>query len=244
MSKTSVKKTSVSKGANSVQNLEAMTKNQGVMMSSFRQDTLIVGDGSAGTGKTLLACWWAAKQLVEHKKKVILIRAYQPLAKRTIGFLPGTAEEKLAGYYKQLIDYMVEFLGKGVYDCAIKNGNISLVSLEEIRGRSWDDATVIIDESQNLFVEEVQALTTRVGNNTQMIMIGDASGLQSDVKGLNGLVYLEKLVEKYGIEDVGFVKFTKDDVVRSGFVKNIVFALEDEFYADREGRGIVSTMKG
>lgn len=225
--------------------LQPLNQHQGDFIDALRYDTVIIGEGSAGVGKTMLACWWASKKLFYgDAKKVVLLRAYQPLAGRSIGLLPGTAEEKLMPYYQQMIDYFEDFLGVAQTEIALKAGNISICSLETIRGRSWDNAIVIVDEAQNLYVQEVQALVTRLGENSQMILCGDDSGLQSDIKNkMNGLTYLRKLVEKYQIPEVSFIKFNKDDVVRSGITKSFVFALEDEFNLDKQGKGIL-TEKG
>lgn len=210
--------------------LAPLNANQSKLFEALKYNTLVVAQGSAGTGKTIVACWHAARKLF-HKdiKKIVLIRAYQPLAGRSIGFLPGSLEEKLTPFYQQMLDYLEDFLGKGAVEVALKNKDIEICSLETIRGRSWDDSIIIVDEGQSLYVPEVQALVTRIGNNSQMIICGDNSGLQSDVKGvMDGLTYLNKLIEKYEIEDTSFVTFGVDDIVRSGITKEFVIALERE----------------
>lgn len=210
--------------------LHPMNDNQKDLLDSFKQDTIVVAAGSAGTGKTMLACWHAAKRLhYGDIKKVVLIRAYQPLAGRSIGFLPGSLEEKLMPYYQQMIDYFEDFLGKASTEIHLKQGTIEICSLETIRGRSWDRTIVIVDESQSLWVPEIQALTTRIGEGSQMIFCGDNSGVQTDVRnGMDGLTYLEKLVQRYMIPEVSFVKFSTDDIVRSGVTKEFVVAFERE----------------
>lgn len=211
--------------------LHPKTENQRKFMQAMRENKLVIGKGCAGTGKTLLACWWAANEFINHRcKKIVLLRAYQPLAGRSIGFKPGTHEEKLYGFYVQLIEYLEDFMGKGAVEIAMRNKEIELGDLEVIRGRSWDNNTIVItDESQNLFVPEIQALVTRLGEDSQMICIGDDSGFQTDVKkGKNGLDYLVEVVEKYQVNDIGIVSFGHDDIVRSGMVKDFVIAFEKE----------------
>lgn len=217
-------------------------ENQRVLLDAFQYDQLVVAQGSAGTGKSILSVWHAAKQLQSKKvKKVILIRAYQPLAGRSIGMLPGTASEKLMPFYQQLIDYFEDFLGKATTEIHLKNDTIEICSLETIRGRSWDDAIIIIDEAQCLFVPEVQALVTRVGENSQIIFCGDDTGMQTDVKnGMNGLRYLRKLTDKYNISSSSFVNFTREDICRSGLTKEFVIAFEEEMLEDERGTAIVS----
>lgn len=215
-------------------NLFPMNDKQGELLEALKYNTLVVARGSAGTGKTLLAVWHAAKKLhYGDIKKVVLIRAYQPLAGRSIGFLPGTAEEKLLPFYQQMIDYFEDYLGKATTEIHLKNKTIEICSLETIRGRSWNESIIIVDESQGLFAAEVQALTTRVGTDSQIIFCGDNTGPQTDVKkGMDGLTYLENICKKYSISDCSFTSFTRDDVVRSGLTKEFVIAYEDEIEAE------------
>ena len=203
---------------------------QSNLLEALKYSTLVVAQGSAGTGKTLIACHHAAKKLhYGDIRKVVLIRAYQPLAGRSIGFLPGTLDEKLIPYYQQMIDYFEDYLGKASTEIHLKNKTIEICSLETIRGRSWENSIIIVDEAQSLFVPEVQALVTRIGEGSQMIFCGDNSGTQTDVKnGLDGLSYLYKLVDKYTINEVSFINFTRDEIVRSGITKEFVVAFEEE----------------
>jgi phosphate starvation-inducible PhoH-like protein len=222
--------------------LFAMNPKQEELLEALKYNTLVVAKGSAGTGKTLLACWNSAKKLhYGDIKKVVLIRAYQPLAGRSIGFLPGTAEEKLIPFYQQMLDYFEDYLGKASTEIHVKNKTIEICSLETIRGRSWNDAIIIVDESQNLYVPEVQALVTRVGTNSQIVFCGDNTGPQTDVKkGMDGLTYLEKVCKKYNISDCSFTNFTREDVVRSGLTKEFVIAFEEEIDAEKLNKGIVN----
>jgi len=215
--------------------LHAMNDKQSDLLEALKYCTLVVAKGSAGTGKTLLAVHHAAKKLhYGDIKKVVLIRAYQPLAGRSIGFLPGSADEKLLPFYQQMIDYFEDYLGKATTEIHLKNKTIEICSLETIRGRSWNDSIIIVDESQNLYVPEVQALTTRVGNDSQIIFCGDNTGPQTDIKkGMDGLTYLEKICKKYSIQDCSFIAFTREHVVRS------VIAFEDEIEAEFDKSSIL-----
>lgn len=217
-------------------------ESQATLLESLKYSTVVVAQGSAGTGKTYLACHHAARKLhYGDVKKVILLRCYQPLAGRTIGFIPGDADQKLTPFYQQMIDYFEDFLGKASTEIHIKNKTIELCSLETIRGRSWNNAIVIIDEAQGLFVAEVQALMTRLGEDSQMIVCGDNSGIQSDVvNGMDGLNYLGKIVQRYSIPDVEFVTFTRDDICRSGITKSFVVAFEEELLLEGTTKSLVS----
>ena len=222
--------------------LHPKSENQKLFFESLKYDTISAASGVSGVGKTLAACWHAAKKLhYGDVKKVVLIRAYQPLAGRTIGLLPGDANTKLLPFYQQMIDYFEDFLGKATTDIHLAHGAIEICSLETIRGRSWENTISVIDEAQNLFIPEVQALVTRIGEGSQMIFCGDDSGFQTDVKnGMNGLRYLRKLVERYNIPEVTFVDFTREDICRSGITKEFVIAFESELEADANGTAIVS----
>ena len=222
---------------NQFPSLNPMNDKQKDLQEALKYNTIVVAQGSAGVGKTLLACYHAAKKLhYGDIKKIILIRAYQPLAGRTIGMLPGDADQKLLPFYQQMIDYFEDFLGKATTEIHVKNKTIEICSLETIRGRSWSDAIIIVDESQSLFVPEVQALTTRIGENAQMIFCGDNTGNQTDVKnGMDGLTYLNKIVQKYNIPDCQFITFTRDQICRSDVVRDFVIAYEEEMIADEKG---------
>lgn len=211
------------------------------LQEGLKFNSLVVAAGSSGVGKTLMATYHAARKLhFGDIKKIILIRAYQPLAGRTTGFLPGTLEEKLIPYYAQMLAYLEDALGKGSVEVALKSKTIEICSLETIRGRSWDDAIVLVDEAQGLFPMEVQALCTRIGENCQLIFMGDNSGVQTDNhKGMSGLDYLARIVQKYNIEDCCFVQFTKEHVERGSLTKSFVFAFEDEYLLDLKGEGII-----
>jgi len=220
-----------------------MNAKQSELLEALKYNTLINASGSAGTGKSLLSVWHAAKRLhYGDIKKVVLIRAYQPLAGRSIGFLPGSQDEKLLPFYQQLIDYFEDYLGKASTEIHIKNKTIEICSLETIRGRSWTDCIIIVDEAQNLFIPEVQALVTRIGLNSQMIFCGDNSGVQTDVKNsMDGLTYLDALTKKYYISDYTKIQFTPEDIVRSGITKEFVLAFETEAQQDLLGTSIISS---
>lgn len=210
------------------------TQGQVNLTEALKNNAMVIAEGVAGTGKTFVACGHAASRLINNDvSKIILIRAYQPLAKRTIGFIPGTLEEKLLPYYIQMIEYLEDFLGKENVALWLKSGKIEICSLETVRGRSWQNSVIIVDESQNLFCEEVEALTTRLGENCQMIFCGDDSGTQTDVTGKNGLSYLKEIVKKHNISDCACICFKPEDIVRSGIVKQFVLA----YLAEAENKG-------
>ena len=134
-----------------------------------------------------------------------------------------------------MISYLKDFLTPARVDIWLKSGVIEICSLETIRGRSWDYATVIVDESQNLYAEEVQALTTRIGEGSQMIFLGDDSGVQTDVKNKkDGLSYLLGIVDKYDIPNVGITYLGYEDILRHDIVREFVIAFDKEQIEEKE----------
>lgn len=196
-------------------------------LKSMRQNIITIGTGSAGTGKSYLACRYAASELLAGKiRKIIITRPYVAVSNRTTGYKPGEDLDKLRPFVLPLLGYLSEVLGKGmVEEQLFLADKIELAPLESIRGRNFEDAILIVDEAANTTVGEIQALTTRIGENCRIFCIGDCA--QSDTRE-NGLKWFEDLVIKHYIPDVGVVRFNHDDIVRSEMVKQLVIAFERE----------------
>lgn len=181
-------------------------------IDALRSAPQVIVTGPAGTGKTYLAATKAA-QLYQTNKidKIILTRPNVPTG-RSIGFFPGTLEEKMAPWVIPFTDVLTKHLGEDAMACAVKNGNLQIVPFEVIRGRTFDDAFVILDEAQNTTVQEIKAFLTRVGENSQVIVNGDIA--QSDLRGDSGLKKIIDLIDTYKLP-VPVIEFGIDDVVRS-----------------------------
>lgn len=182
-------------------------------------------------GKTLIACWWAANQVADKKyKKIVIGRVHTPLANRTVGHRQGNLLDKLKQFHLPMIEYLSDIFGREAVMLQLEKdtGYIELADIESIRGRSFPEGTiVIIDEGQLLFPEEVKAITTRMGEGSKLILCGDP--VQKDVLDAKcGLMYLERIIAKYRIKDCCVVKFTVDDIVRSGITKDFVIAYQKE----------------
>lgn len=201
--------------------------NQELFLQSMRKNIITVGSGSSGTGKSYLACRYAASELMAGNiQKIVITRPYVAVAGRTTGFKPNTDIEKLRAFVLPMLGYLSEVLGKGMVEQHIQMADkIELAPLESIRGRNFDNAIIISDESSNMTIGEIQALATRLGQNTRWVCIGDNA--QTDTRH-NGLKWFEELVQKHEISNVGIVKFNHDDIVRSGMVKELVIAFEKE----------------
>jgi len=210
--------------------LKAKTKGQAVLLSLLRECQMVVADGSAGVGKSYVTLMYAAKEFLDGKfEKIVIYRAYQPLAGRTVGFLKGSEKEKLLPYMAEQVHILEDALGKGAVDVGLSSGTIELGLLEAVRGRSFENAFILVDEAQLLTPAEIQALTTRVGEGSQMALVGDSNQVDNPSKA-GGLKYLANIVNKYCINDVGFVNFTSNDCVRSGLVKEFLLAYDADGY--------------
>jgi phosphate starvation-inducible PhoH-like protein len=188
------------------------TDKQAMYIDALKESDQVVVLGPAGTGKTYVVSTFAASQY--HTKdidKIVITRPHVAVGK-DIGFLPGTLEEKCAPWALPVIDVLEKHLGKGVVETGLKNGNIETVPLALIRGRSFDNTLIIIDEAQNLTVEELKALVTRVGEGSKLVINGDTQ--QSDLKQGDGLSKLTHLIKKYTLP-IPVIEFTVKDIIRS-----------------------------
>lgn len=193
---------------------------------------MVVTVGPAGTGKTFIPAAYAAhfysKGLIN---KIVLTRPNIPVGK-SIGYFPGTLLEKMAPWTQPLLSVLSSYLSDGEVECMIKNGKIEIVPFEVIRGRTFDDAFVILDEAQNTTIAEVKAFVTRIGENSKVVVNGDIT--QSDLqKSVDcGLSYmLQILGDDRNAElnnKVGIVEFDYKDIVRSELCKLWVKAIEDK----------------
>lgn len=192
--------------------------------------TVVIAHGCAGTGKSYLSMAFAAKQLVaENYKRLVLSRSNIPSTK-SLGFFPGTVEEKLSPWLKAYVDYLREFLGSGTVDTWLKStktrpAKIIMQPMEVLRGSTWKDSIVLIEEVQNLTFPELKMVLTRIGENSRLILSGDLS--QSDIN-RPGLSDFIRIKDKYQMDEVAETNFTSEEIVRCGFVKSFIKALEKE----------------
>lgn len=208
--------------------IKPKNKAQQNLLNSFKAKVVTVAVGSAGTGKSFLAATSAAQALMDKDvRKVIITRPNVPIS-TSLGFFPGTLEEKMAPWAIPIMSNIQDYLGKGVVESQVRNGNIEIVPFETIRGRSFDNTFVILDEAQNTTLEEMKAFVTRLGENTTCVITGDLT--QSDIGKKNGLEHLLKLVgkDKALQRYVGVIEFTSSDIVRSGICQLFVEAFEAE----------------
>lgn len=200
------------------------TQRQSDYIDALNSADQVVVMGPAGTGKTFIAATRAADQLRQRKiSKVIITRPNVP-GGRSLGFFPGTLEEKIAPWVAPLTEAMKERMGAGAFDIALKNGDIEIVPFEVMRGRTFKDCLVILDEAQNTLPSEMKMFLTRVGDDCQVIVNGDIS--QTDLKESSGLAKILHMI-KNRMMDVPVIEFTRDDIVRSGICAEWVRAFDE-----------------
>jgi phosphate starvation-inducible PhoH-like protein len=193
------------------------TETQGVYIKAILgQEAQVVCFGPSGTGKTYVVSSIAAS-LYQTKKinKIIITRPHVAVGDG-IGFLKGDLREKTEPWALPVLDVLEEHLGKGTVDTGIKNGNIEIAPMAMMRGRSFKDAFIIVDESQNISFDQLKMLLTRVGEGSKIILNGDI--MQSDLKGTDGLTIILGYIEKYDLP-VPIIEFGVDDIVRSALTK-------------------------
>lgn len=191
-------------------------------MEAIKTNDIIFGIGSAGTGKTFIAASYAASELFHRRvSKVILTRPNVETG-RGLGFLPGTLEEKYAPYLLPFDSIFTKSLGKGFYEYALKNKDIEPTPLGFLRGTTFEDCIVLLDEAQNCTKEEMKMILSRIGKNCKMIISGDTEQADIEYSGLDDAVN-----RLHGISGVEIVEFLDEDIVRSAMCKQIIMAYRD-----------------
>lgn len=188
------------------------TSKQGDLIEALRSSSQVFILGPAGTGKTYVTATYAADMYITKQiDKIVITRPHVAVGK-DLGFLPGTLEEKTYPWALPVLDVLTKHLGKGSVDTAIKNGNIEMAPLALMRGRSFDDSFIIVDETQNITTHELKMLLTRVGENSKIVLNGDVQ--QSDLKEADGLSKIIHLAKKHMLP-VPIIEFGIDDIIRS-----------------------------
>lgn len=196
------------------------TAGQKRYVDSIRRNTITFGVGPAGTGKTYLAMAMAIAAL--KRKEVGRIVLARPVveAGESLGFLPGTLQEKLDPYVRPLYDALFDMTDMERGNSLIEQGVIEIAPLAFMRGRTMNDAFVILDEAQNTTPEQMKMFLTRLGFNSKFVVTGDAS--QKDLKGASGLDHARRVLA--GVDDISFIDLDRNDIVRHTLVARIVDA--------------------
>lgn len=188
-------------------------------LRAIYENQIIFGVGSAGTGKTYVAATYAASELFHRKISKIILTRPNIETGRSLGFLPGTLEEKYAPYLEPFDQIFTNSLGKGFYEYALKNKNIEPKPLGFMRGTTFDNCIVLFDEAQNSTREEMKMLLSRIGKNCKMIISGDVDQADIPDSGLS-----DAMNRLRNIEGIETVRFLDSDIVRSRLCKEIIIA--------------------
>jgi phosphate starvation-inducible PhoH-like protein len=177
--------------------------------------------GPAGTGKTYIAATFAADMFRTKQVDKIIITRPNVASGRSLGFSPGTQDEKMEEWLLPVLDTLRKHLGPNTVDNAVRNRNIEFAPLEKMRGRSFESAFIILDEAQNVSKDEIKMFLTRVGEGCKTVINGDIQ--QSDLKQTNGLSSAIRIAEENDI-NIPVIEFTVDDIVRSELCKQWIVA--------------------
>lgn len=205
-----------------VSKLEPLNDTQKRYMTAINNKTLVFATGPAGTGKTYICAGMAARALENNEIEKIIITRPAVEAGENLGFLPGELEDKFDPYLAPFRDALNEFLGKSYVELLIKREIIQAAPLAYMRGKTFKDAFVILDEAQNTTPIQMKMFLTRIGHNCRVIVNGDIG--QKDIRGESGL---GDAVERCSwIPSVEVINFHRDDIVRSGLTQDIVTSYE------------------
>ena len=214
--------------------IKPKTIGQKEYVDSISQNTVTIGVGPAGTGKTYLAVAAAVAAFRERKiNRIILTRPAVEAGER-LGFLPGDLQSKVAPYLRPLYDALFDMLGAETYQKYLERGNIEVAPLAYMRGRTLDDSFIILDEAQNTSCEQMKMFLTRMGFGSKMVITGDATQIDLPADKLSGLKQAVRVLKN--VEGIGICELTDQDVVRHVMVQRIIKAYADYEDARNEKR--------
>ena len=214
--------------------IKPKTIGQKEYVDSISQNTVTIGVGPAGTGKTYLAVAAAVAAFRERKiNRIILTRPAVEAGER-LGFLPGDLQSKVDPYLRPLYDALFDMLGAETYQKYLERGNIEVAPLAYMRGRTLDDSFIILDEAQNTSCEQMKMFLTRMGFGSKMVITGDATQIDLPADKLSGLKQAVRVLKN--VEGIGICELTDQDVVRHVMVQSIIKAYADYEDARNEKR--------
>jgi phosphate starvation-inducible protein PhoH and related proteins len=201
------------------------TLNQKRYVDSIRKHTITFGIGPAGTGKTFLAVAMAAHALAERQVQRIILTRPAVEAGERLGFLPGDIQAKVDPYLRPLFDALYDMLDPDRVNGYFERGVIEVAPLAFMRGRTLNDSFVILDEAQNTSPEQMKMFLTRLGFNSRMVVTGDITQIDLPTDQRSGLVVVRDILS--AVQDIAFIRFGGEDVVRHKLVQRIVAAYDE-----------------
>ena len=205
--------------------VKAKTLGQKKYMEAIRKNTIVMGVGPAGTGKTYLAVAAAVAAFRDKQVSRIILTRPAVEAGEKLGFLPGDLQSKVDPYLRPLYDALFDMLGAETYQKYLERGNIEVAPLAYMRGRTLDDSFIILDEAQNTSCEQMKMFLTRMGFGSKMVITGDATQIDLPADKLSGLKQAVRVLKN--VEGIGICELTDQDVVRHVMVQRIIKAYAD-----------------
>ena len=211
----------------------ARTENQQRLVKAFEENDLVFATGPAGTGKTFVAIALAVKALKNKEIRKIILSRPAVEAGEKLGFLPGEMKDKLDPYLQPLYDAMQDMVPGAKLKEYMENNVIQIAPLAFMRGRTLNDAVIILDEAQNTTTHQIKMFLTRLGMNAKMIITGDVTQIDLPPTATSGLVQAMQILK--GVKGIGKVEFEKKDIVRHKLVQRIVEAYDK--FDSKHGKG-------
>lgn len=207
--------------------VKAKTLGQKNYVKAIEKNTIVMGVGPAGTGKTYLAVAMAVKAFKAHEVNKIILTRPAVEAGEKLGFLPGDLQNKVDPYLRPLYDALFDMFGADSFAKHMEKGTIEVAPLAYMRGRTLDDSFIILDEAQNTTREQIKMFLTRLGFNSKMVITGDITQIDLPDSRKSGLVDAMKILKN--IDDISVIHFTEKDVVRHKLVQDIIKAYEKAY---------------
>jgi phosphate starvation-inducible PhoH-like protein len=205
--------------------IKPLNPTQAEYLAALKHAQQVVVLGPAGAGKTFIAATYAADLFRQGGiERIVLTRPNVPCG-RSLGFFPGTMQEKFAPWAVPIAEAIKERIGEAAFDIAVKRGDIEMVPFEVMRGRTWKNAFVLLDEAQNTSVTEIKTFLTRIGEDCISVVNGDVG--QSDIRETSGLRRMIDLIREHALP-VPVIEFGVGDIVRSGLCAMWVRAFEGD----------------
>ena len=211
----------------------ARTENQQRLVKAFEENDLVFATGPAGTGKTFVAIALAVKALKNKEIRKIILSRPAVEAGEKLGFLPGEMKDKLDPYLQPLYDALQDMVPGAKLKEYMENNVIQIAPLAFMRGRTLNDAVIILDEAQNTTTHKIKMFLTRLGMNAKMIITGDVTQIDLPPTATSGLVQAMQILK--GVKGIGKVEFEKKDIVRHKLVQRIVEAYDK--FDSKHGKG-------